>query len=125
MPLVFGKQEYIQMFRLHKKEKEGENYLETNQKTKGYLEFCGNFKGKVKLRKGQVMLLAFTPNSYFSFVKSVILCRTVISSVCDLCNDMKQMAEPHFDGTVDKSVQNKECKVYTIYRTWYSTQYNI
>lgn len=35
------------------------------------------------------------------------------------------MAEPHFDGTVDKSVQNHECKVYTIYRTWYSTQYNI
>lgn len=76
------------------------------------------------------MLIAFTPNSYFSFVEFVILCRTVISSVlvCYLCNprhDMKQMAEPHFDGTVDKSVQNHECKVYTIYRTWYSTQYNI
>lgn len=86
-----------------KKEKEGENYLETNQKINGYPEFCRNYKGKVRLGKGQVMQITFTPDCYFCFVKFVILCKTVISSVlvCDLCkpkHDMKQMAEPHFDG---------------------------
>lgn len=82
--------------------KEGEKYLVTNQKLNGYPEFCGNYKGKTRLGKGQVMQIAFTPDSYFYYVK-FILCKTVISSVLlyDLCNpkhDMKQMAEPHFDG---------------------------
>lgn len=57
-----------------KKEKEGENYLETNQKINGYPEFCRNYKGKVRLRKGQVMQITFTPDCYFCFVKFVILC---------------------------------------------------
>lgn len=86
-----------------KKEKVGENYLETNQKINSYPEFCGNYKGKVRLRKGQAMQKTFTPDSYFSYVKFVDVCKTAISSLlaCNLCNpkyDMIKMAEPPFDG---------------------------
>lgn len=86
-----------------KKENKGDNYLETNQKINVYPEFCRNYKGKVRLGKGQVMQIAFTLDSCSYYVKFVVVCKTVISSVllCDLCNptyDMEQMSEPHFDG---------------------------
>lgn len=47
----------------------------TNQKLNGYPEFCVNYKGKIRLGKEQAMHIAFTPDSYFYYVKLLFSAR--------------------------------------------------